>query len=158
MGVNYYLYVGPFVKCKQQTVERDVDLEGCAKCRREHTCSFCSKCGSERSTYTVKMKAKNVDCGDIEEAFEQARLDYVAFSEIDAEKPEGELWLIPNLFEAPGRLCDAKDDLVIEHDDIEPEDDMKTLEAMYPKHFNVLRDLYGSEYVTMSWGIITYAN
>jgi hypothetical protein len=65
MGVDYHVYVGPYITCKQRHATRDGARFGCINtaCSKYRTkadkrTKFCPTCGQENGSFVVKVKVR----------------------------------------------------------------------------------------------------
>lgn len=161
MGVSYNIYIGPFFRCRNPTVQREESYRGCPRCENELRTDFCPLCGSASTDLTKKTEGQAVPYRDRIEAFYNAGLneDTLVGAYCNDASKANEDWFVKNHRDAPGRHIDPRNDfglLVSEH--IDAENEKARFKGFYEKAFNVLVSLYGDGNVSVGWGVISYTN
>ena len=156
MGIDYNVYVGPFIECIPTKVMRTEEHPGCPKCNRETHGKFCSKCGTPIGILTKQVEDYLVDYGDCEQAFLDAGLEEDDLYTIDHDKPS--VILVANS-KGFGHSIDPKYEFgLLIDEEIDAVAEKTKLSEMYAKHIEILKSLYGEDNVSVRWGIISYTS
>lgn len=156
MGIDYGVYIGPFLRCRFHMVKQDVIVRGCTKCRREpafNGSAFCAWCGGAvglvTKTESVPSVHEYTDCGIEEDTFAELNQEY-------ADESIG-VWLAGNLPNDPGRHVDPQDvGLQFTAKDMNPAADAVAFEARHADNIRKLLAKFDS--VEVEWGCVVTAD
>lgn len=167
MGIDYTTNLGPYVECKTEMVDIEKTIRACTswKCGLyEHRVSdtdtqFCIRCGSPIGLVPHIEKINKVDTEDVIDEMDDALMipggdDFYNWS----EKYAVDLWL-PNGYRPNEKVrifsFDPMESIQyaeITHEMIDVE--ITEFNNQYSKSLDILRKHYGSEKVTVKWGLI----
>lgn len=158
MGIDYNVYMGPYIECVPTKGARTEEYYGCPKCQgRTGDGNFCHSCGTRMGMLTKQVVSNLVNNGDRITAFESAGLDIDSLSEIYADQPNE--WFTGNSRKAPGRGIDPKHEFgLVLDEEIDAASEKQRLSEMYAQHIEVLKSLYGEDKVAVKWGVISYTS
>ncbi len=168
MGIDYTVYVGPFLKCKNAKVDGERTITACTKksCKKhkdeiwDDKKKFCEECGSPIDKVQIKVKEDRVDTDPCQEGIDEDLIPY----HLDAKNAKGfDIW-IGNMGRKDkdarkfsfspkydGEQCE----------EITPEmmaEEIKDFQEQYKTAIKTITDLYGKENVQLKWGVIHEIN
>lgn len=155
MGLDYTVFVGPFLRCKFHKVTKEKAYRGCSECSYESTdvkTKFCPSCGKGIVAKTKTVLKNSVrdytDTGVQEDTFVEL---YGSMS----SNPQLEHWLRTNLISGPGRSFDPTEThgLVFLINEINPQKEIEAFEKQYAEEIVALRKAYDS--VVTEWGCVS---
>src|SRR4051812_31110964 len=89
MGTDYNVFVGPYIRCINNVVEKDIDHFGCPRCRfPAFRGTFCSACGTMMRTFTVKGPANMVSADQVDVAMHENGMYRELWNVNDSPKDE----------------------------------------------------------------------
>jgi hypothetical protein len=158
MGVYYYVYLGPYAVCKnpkkvEQVPHRGCLKQGCAKHKRDVTVdvSFCSGCGDAIGEWSTQRETTVVRFHDL---FNGG--DPLTQINIDGDPKE---YVIPNERRNAPRvfgLGQRNVGVTPVREDMIPAE-VEWFQKVFADEIAEMREAYGQENVTISWGALQYA-
>lgn len=160
MGVDYNVYVGPFLEVhnppRQDKEERNCcSNPHCSKHKRETGDKFCSECGREIGTVSVAVE-KPLWFNSYEETDERIAPACHHYGGFSGDKKDYNFF-IPNLL-GYGRHFDAESMELLE---ITPEtitDQTQRFTNDFAADFRKMADFFGSDSMKIKWGVMLYAS
>lgn len=162
MGIDYGLYVGPYVECKVQKVAVTKRRRACVNpnCdnhkRSVHSSAFCHLCGSRIDLVEYTEMEHAVSQWDLQEQIME-RLSSVSGDEYWRRSREDDVHLWKPNVDTGGREyhLEAQEDFALH--EITPDlvrDEVARFEAQFAPELTVFRERYGAGAVRVAWGII----
>jgi len=169
MGVDYNVYLGPYLKCQNPDVDKQVTKltcpnTSCAKHMqwRGHD-PFCAKCGSQIVDVTTTQHKPRV-CGSslLEELNEVFYAPGTCYAQYPFED-HVDVW-IPNtkpktIFGSRQASFDARYDTGMTR--VCPsliEDETDAFKRVFVKELTKMCEAYGADCVSIHWGLLSYAS
>jgi len=159
MGVSATCYSGPYIKAKIELKKTPYDVNACPKveCRNyrkdSSSVKFCDSCGSEITKQTRTKMSPTVDWWDLTEKMHEA----LSVRQNDSAPKDFNLY-VPN----HGRGQKRKHSFSPDYTDyfflesVEPEAEIAWFKEMFADEIKAVEEAYGSDKVTIGWGIISY--
>lgn len=163
MGVDYSVYIGPFVRCENPDVTNTESYTACAtascpKHDKQTSNKFCPECGKAISTLVRTVSAPKVDAWDVSEQLNESFFtpgtNYGRFPfelNIDIWVPNRRLPGIAERTEEP--LRGGYDE--VDEDEVEAE--KTALVGACGQDLAKFREIYGNNEVSVHWGVLHYA-
>ena len=165
MGIDYNVYIGPYIKCVNSRADITEQWPGCPRCKYDFSGKFCTRCGTEKGTFEKTTNRAVVDEEDVMNAFSAAGMEFydeLCHLDIDAEEDDEEAedadHYTSNQQDGPGVSFDPKSDYGIIADHVDAAADKTAMEEHCGKHLAILRQVYGEDKVTVEWGVISYTS
>lgn len=167
MGIDYTVYVGPFLKCKNAKVDGERTIRTCTKpsCKQNKKESwdrdkkFCEECGSPIGDVVIKVKQDKVDCDP------SIVNDKLMIYRLDAKDAHGyDVWISNQYRQNRGKVrefsFDPKSDgeQYVEISIEMIRDEMQEFVQQFEKQIDKLTRLYGEDNVELKWGLIHEIN
>jgi hypothetical protein len=172
MGIDYSVYVGPYVKCTNPLVEVESSIRTCTNpvCKTyknqiwDLTAKYCRECGSPIGETAIKKSNTKVNASELYEHGVKEQLHMAGresgWEELKRKDAEIDIW-IANV-KRPEADCginfDPKSDRkyidLTHHSKI---DSIEQFTDAFYKEITQLREAYGSDNVEVKWGIFNWA-
>jgi hypothetical protein len=160
MGYEHRVYFGPYIRAENPEVVQNVTFPSCGNddCPRsmrrvEHDVSFCHRCGAPTAMRATTRKARTVNPYDAVEA----HLNDVMLFNDEGGDPDKDI-LIPNRTEVVGRSCfydNESGDGQFEVTSALIEHELGWFGLNFAAAIKAIHDAYGSENVTLAWGVLS---
>lgn len=158
MGVDYHVYVGPYIEVRNPPKSSFLEYYGCPnnKCKdfnKHINAKFCPQCGKQIELLTVPtQKPMEFDCyEEFDDRLSEVRMDDRVKGKEDCE------FYLPNQGKT-GKHFSAYDRQILSYDAAIIALENESIETKFAKDIKRLREVFGKDAVTIQWGIIAYAS
>ena len=162
MGMHYYVFVGPYVRCKNPAGEETTSMRTCStKTCHKHgrwplgeKSLFCNECGAEiEDDVSITRACRTVDINEVYEDLDD-RLHTIQGEYGDDGT---DLWVSNRGGEHFGQTYERNTDTPDEHNP-HPETEMEAFRTEFEDELQQLEAAYGDDEVEVRWGAIPYYN
>lgn len=155
MSVDYHVYFGPVIVCKNTIQNKEVLVNECPECKKQISSKYCSDCGSEVIETIRNSEVKKVDHWNVTELCDCNILfiyddDNADFYISNVTKKQPSIILFNPIYD------DVNEAISNQSLDIAEEITKFALE--FSKEIAILQEAYGRENVTISWRLINWEN
>lgn len=168
MGLDYTVYVGPYVECQTHEIDATEQIWACSHTtcskygkRREQDIKFCPECGYECVSLTIKTKTKAISSWKVSEDIDEALYcaNHVGLDEEKIGETIIHTWA-PNVSRErprefsidPHQSSSVKMSL-----QNAAESEMMWFKRKFAKEIEHLNNTYGPKNVSLQWGLISTA-
>ena len=157
MGIDYNVYIGPYVLCQNEKVEAEEMMRTCPKksCPghkkrpHPHGSKFCTECGSKFDEVPVKVKTDRVESWELLEELENQIC--IITDEFKGIPKHCDIWISNG---GLGKHFDPKYDTWVAELGAVGEESIQEFEEKCAKSLTRLCDEYGEKNVEIKWGTI----
>jgi len=170
MGLDYDVYVGPYIECKVTKISDSVPAVGCVneqcikfKMQLAEPGSYCSACGDMVGSFPIVVKRDSVDSSDLLKDDGFCNIFSMPMGDmIERVMDTRDIHVyIPNEIKAPGCTFDPRSDFDIRG--LNPKSlvyDPARWKAQVDgtSAYKAMVAAYGVENIKFQWGVINWAN
>lgn len=161
MGMNKSIYVGPYLKAKNNLVKAPKSLHTCdtPKCKRHMTEistqeEHCWACGQKLVTKQVDNTKERISDWDVSEKIQEKLSSFMRESSPDRLS---HYW-VPNIVKTAPRKMNIYFDDAIEQSNIDSDKEKEWFKQNFKQEIETLESIYGKENLTLHWGVLgTYS-
>jgi hypothetical protein len=150
------LYIGPYVKCKNEVVWTDCDQEGCPNCYRSifGDDKFCSQCGAKKGIYKAKQRGHRIS--NVLSSIEDT-LSYIFYRtdqgyDIYIPNPRVKIDGIKQTKEKEFVFYGSGSEISVNNEEVSTE--IEVFCTYFRKELDVIQEIYGESEVY--WGVIMW--
>lgn len=158
MGVDYNVYVGPYIEYRVQIITTLISpctQEDCPKSQDP----YCPQCGmsAEKQSKMLTVKREEPEIYFWEEPFNERFYNPRSHSPLGAEEDEMKTYqALPNIGNWGDNIDPKYEEDIIEMQNLDIQEIVSRFEYEFEKELNILKEMCGIENVEVKYGVLVY--